>query len=364
MTDTTASGGSTGSGHGAAAEHIIVVGAGIVGASIAYHLAASGGRVTLIDAGLPGEGGTGESFGWVGRPPKPARPSHPLRALAQSEFRRLESELPGLEIQWEGSLIWDGFSESPDPELETARAGTLEPRLRRPPHTAFHSPGDAAIDPLLVTRRLVAAAVEHGAELRTGTPVTGIAREAGRVSGVETAGGLIRGAFVVLAAGAGSAALCPPLREDPVILSSPAVLARLRTAPGLVRGIVGTGDFELRQHADGTLWAPRDYEGETTAEDFALTAQAAANDALAYFDATDPIEPISAGVGWRPMIADGEPLIGPHPKLAGLSLAVMHQGVTLAAAVGRLFAAELISGAAAPEFADCRPSRFLVAHEA
>ncbi|MBO3735701.1 FAD-dependent oxidoreductase [Glycomyces niveus] len=37
---------------------IVVVGAGIIGASLAYHLAGRGRSVTLIDAGLPGSGAT------------------------------------------------------------------------------------------------------------------------------------------------------------------------------------------------------------------------------------------------------------------------------------------------------------------
>ena len=45
---------------------LVVVGAGIVGASVAYHTARAGAVVTLIDAGRPGAGVTADSFAWIG----------------------------------------------------------------------------------------------------------------------------------------------------------------------------------------------------------------------------------------------------------------------------------------------------------
>ncbi len=46
---------------------VAIVGAGIVGASVAYHLACRGVPVTLIDrAPSPAAGATGDSFGWIG----------------------------------------------------------------------------------------------------------------------------------------------------------------------------------------------------------------------------------------------------------------------------------------------------------
>jgi glycine/D-amino acid oxidase-like deaminating enzyme len=47
-------------------ETVIVVGAGIVGASVAYHAARAGAVVTLVDAGRPGAGVTAASFAWIG----------------------------------------------------------------------------------------------------------------------------------------------------------------------------------------------------------------------------------------------------------------------------------------------------------
>ena len=44
---------------------VVVVGAGIVGASIAYRIAARGFAVTLIDKESPGSGASSHSFAWI-----------------------------------------------------------------------------------------------------------------------------------------------------------------------------------------------------------------------------------------------------------------------------------------------------------
>ena len=44
---------------------VVVVGAGIVGASVAYHAARLGAAVTVVDKALPGSGVTGDSFAWI-----------------------------------------------------------------------------------------------------------------------------------------------------------------------------------------------------------------------------------------------------------------------------------------------------------
>lgn len=70
------------------------------------------------------------------------------------------------------------------------------------------------------------------------------------------------------------------------------------------------------------------------------------------------VELLSSRVGVRPMPVDGEPIIGPVAEVPGLYVAVLHSAVTLAPAVGRLVARELVDGAAEPMLAGCRLDRF------
>jgi glycine/D-amino acid oxidase-like deaminating enzyme len=335
---------------------IVVVGAGIVGSSLAYHLAGQGQDVTLIDAGLPGSGATRASFAWIGRPVSSELPSAPLRYLALDEYHRLEAELPGLSIRWSGSLSWDGFDEKPGPSTDEAAA--LEPNLVAPPATAFHRPEDAAFDPVAAIDLLVAAARERGARLLTGTPATGLVHQQKTVSGVQTTSGVIPASTVVLAAGTGSVALCSGIGVTLPVEPAPAILVRLRATPGLVRTIVATPSLEARQLDDGTILAPTAYSGETDQAALQATAQKVRDRFAASFAGAEDTQIVDVEIGWRPMPVDEEPIIGRPADTQGLYVAVMHSAITLAAAVGRPAATEILTGHPAPELAGCRPDRF------
>ena len=206
---------------------------------------------------------------------------------------------------------------------------------------------------MVVTERLIDAARARGAETLFGTPVISVEHVDGAVTGVRTTETLVPASVVVLAAGVGSVALCHHVGISLPVRADPAVLVRLSATPGAVRTIVA-GDFEVRQEPDGTLLMPMDYNGETSREDLAASARRARTLVIDAFDGLGDVHIVSAEVGWRPMPADDEPIIGPEPDLPGLYLAVMHSGVTLAAAAGRLIAEEVTTGHPAPELAGCR----------
>jgi glycine/D-amino acid oxidase-like deaminating enzyme len=333
---------------------LVVVGAGIVGASVAYHAARAGAVVTLVDAGPPGGGVTADSFAWIGLGPSRVRtgPAAALRGTATEEYRRLEAELSGLPVTWSGSLCWGAADGAPEVGtgqeiVDAATVAALEPALRQPPEWALWAPGDGAVDPVGVTERLVAGARTHGARVCTDTSVTSVSRDAsGRVVGVETAAGLLPGETVVLAAGAATAALSAPLGVRVPVDPSPATLFRFSAPPGLVRTVVNNLDFDLRQVAPDRLIAAADSPERTLAA-IRSTFRGAAN-----------VELLSTHVGARPMPADGEPIVGPVAEVPGLYVAVLHSAVTLAPAVGRLIARELVDGAVEPMLSGCRLDRF------
>jgi glycine/D-amino acid oxidase-like deaminating enzyme len=328
------------------------VGAGVVGASVAYHAARAGAVVTLVDAGRPGAGVTADSFAWIGASGVRTGPAAGLRATATQEYRRLEAELPGLPVTWSGSLSWGAEGGAPEAGpgqeiLDAAAVVRLEPAVRQPPEWAVWAPGDGAVDPVGVSERLVAGAGAHGARVQLETPVTAVRRDvAGRVVGVETTAGVLSGATVVLAAGVATTALAAPLGIDVPVDPSPATLFRFRGPAGLVRTVVNTQDFDLRQVAPDQLLAAADSPGRTLAT-IRSTFHGAAN-----------VELLSTRIGVRPMPADGEPIVGPVAEVPGLYLAVMHSAVTLAPAVGRLVAREVVGGTVESALTGCRLDRF------
>lgn len=336
---------------------VLVVGAGVTGASIAYHAACSGLAVTLIDRELPGMGATQHSFGWIGRSTN-SGPAAELRQLARGDFLRLQREIPTLPINWCGALTWGDYFSSPEGST-VDNASSVEPQIISAPDRVRFSGDDGSVEPVALAESLVEAAVRHGAKVVVGQQAVSLVGTDGVVVGVQTPTRTFTATHTVVAAGTESAVLCATVGAHLPVHGSPAVMVRLRTQPGLVRHIVANDSIEVRQLPDGTLLMPLDYCGQTTQRELNDTAEEARAELLRTFDAPGSVHVLGSTIGWRPMPADGEPIIGPVPGKPGLYVAVVHPGITLAATVGRLVAQELADGATeVRQLAGCRMTRF------
>src|SRR4029079_8588668 len=157
------------------APHVIVIGAGIIGASAAYHLARGGARVTVL-AASPGGIATPNSFSWInaswGNDPAYFR----LRFDSMQRWRRLGQEIPGLGVSWGGSITYDlGESELdryvaefgargyPLRLVDAAEIRQLAPNLAKPPQLAVYAEAEGAVEQGIATPALLkaSAAVLH-----------------------------------------------------------------------------------------------------------------------------------------------------------------------------------------------------------
>ena len=344
---------------------ILVVGAGVVGASIAYHAARRGAAVTLVDRGSPASGVTGGSFAWIGGASGDwPGGSEDLRGAILDDFHRFESEVAGVQVRWTGSLSWrdipvrpgdEGTAPGPDRQvLDASQIATLEPHLREPPQQAIHLPTDGGVDPSRITLALVQAARDHGAEVVLDTPVLSVERVRGRVVGVRCADGRREAATVVLAAGTTVPALCAPLGLDIPVAASPALLLHAQAPSGMVRTVVATQDFEVREVTDGHLVMTAPLGHDTTTPTLERIARRTVDHVASTFDGGDQVRLVGHRLGRRPMPRNG-PVIGEHPSVPGLYIAVMHSAICLAPTVGRLVAEELVGQRTVDQLARCRP---------
>ncbi|MCU0117732.1 FAD-binding oxidoreductase [Pseudomonas sp. B2M1-30] len=350
-------------------KRIVIVGAGIVGASLAYHLSAKKAHVTLVDAGEIASGVTATSFAWITAAHCGSDPISQLRGAAIEEYRRLEAQVPGLDIRWTGALSYDADAhQTPPPDgvlsanlVSRARILELEPHLKRPPRQAMFAAQEGALDAVAATYALVGGARQNGAKILTHTPVDGFISKGNQVIGVETASGVIDADVVVMAAGTGIKMLTEQLQTPVPVTASPAIFIRYKARPNLVRTLISSPEMEVRQCADGTLLAAEDYldnTPENRPQAIALrTARAIQNE----LDGVVAIEAEVACVGLRPMPEDGIPIIGYLPQINGVYICAMHPGVTLAAVVGRRVSEEIVDLKVAPALAACRPDRFFQA---
>jgi glycine/D-amino acid oxidase-like deaminating enzyme len=291
---------------------------------------------------------TGGSFAWIGGCggdwPGGARD---LRGSVLADYRRLESEVPGVAVRWCGSLALAAGADAGEGRFRVGRdeIRALEPELRSPPEWAVHTPSDGGVDAVAVTGALVRAAHALGARVVFGAAVASLDADGGRVRGVVSSVGFHAGSTVVLAAGTEVAQLIEPLGIGLPVGASPACLVRLAAPPGLVRTIVAHPDFEVRESGDGRLLMTVPLTSDGTS---ALRVLGSA------FRRADSCRVLERRVSARPMPADG-PLIGPVTPDGSAYVAVTHSAVTLAPTVGRLVAEELVTGEPVAELHRCRP---------
>lgn len=137
----------------------------------------------------------------------------------------------------------------------------------------------------------------------------------------------------------------------------------LRTHPVSVRlnHILISPGQELRKDPGGRLIAPlsASHQSDTSEAITDLPADLA-DLALTRIQAMLPgvaMTIADIACAHRPVPGDGLPAIGPT-RVAGLSLAVMHSGVTLAAVVAEGLSDEILTGTPCPLFQPFRPARF------
>lgn len=351
-------------------QKIAVIGAGITGASIAWHLAGQGAEVTVIDQGLPAQGASGSSFGWINASFYLSPDHHRLRAAGMAAHRRLADTFPGLH-RFPGCLWWEEQGEGlarteaalrdqgyAVTRLTRAEVAAREPALSRPPAEALAFPGEGCVEaPDLIPRLLTHDRIR----LLTGLPAS-MATMSGRIAGVETPLGRIPADQVVIAAGIGSPALLAPFGLTLPMLHRPGAILRTRPVALRLSHILAAPEREIRQDAQGRLVVPtaaghQGDSGAALASPATMEAETLAQ-LTALFDLPG-LRAESLSHALRPVPGDGLPALGPVPQVPGLWLATLHSGITLAPVVGELLAREMMGGEEQMLLAPFRPSRLV-----
>ncbi|WP_460416668.1 NAD(P)/FAD-dependent oxidoreductase [Pseudomonas sp. microsymbiont 2] len=337
--------------------HAAVVGGGILGASIAWHLARRGARVTVFERERAmGQGVTGQSYGWVGtgsRLPSEHPARFALEQQALGEFARLAQALGPLPVAAQGALIWlDSDQQTQRMLAEQQAAGVsmaevgrkqiqqLEPALVRPPELALWAPEEFAVEPDQLAHRLLAAAQADGARLLAGCEVSGLVLNGHRVCGVRTLGGVIQADVVVLANAMGAQALVGPLDVQLPLYEEPAVLLRFDARSVSLRHLLYGQSLELRPTLAGGLLSAADFPGHDKLQALGRASLAAVRQSL-HPDCAVTLRSLHAVQ--RPKTTDGWPLRRFLPGFEGLFVAVAHPGVILAPLLGRQTAEDILA---------------------
>jgi glycine/D-amino acid oxidase-like deaminating enzyme len=324
--------------------HIVIVGAGILGACLAFRLSGPGVQLTVVEAANPASGASGASFGWINASFFANPDHHRLRVEAMAAHHRLSRDLPMGAQHWPGCLWYEEAGAGldaresllkelgyPVERLTRAQIAAAIPDLGEVPDEALLFPGEGAVDPAHLARVALAAS---GARVMRGLAVERLIEEAGRITGVQTVAGPIVGDTVILTAGTGTPALLAPLGQHLPMLRRPGLILRTNRLGPVLPHILATKDLELRQDVDGSLFVPfsTNHQGDTATQ-IAETAEALSERAMEQIRRILPGQRIicqDISLAHRPVPGDGLPVLG-AAGVPGLWLAVMHSGVTLAA---------------------------------
>jgi glycine/D-amino acid oxidase-like deaminating enzyme len=376
-----------------AVNRVVVIGAGIVGSSIAYNLSKRGCEVTVLDKQGPAAQASGNSFAWINASYFDTPDSYfLLRTHSLNEYHRLAAEVD-FPVRWGGSLEWyhsdeaekeviDGVRRiqqqgAPTWMIDDDRVAELEPKLdMRGDRQAVWCSRDGAVDPAKVTRALIDGLARNGGQLVAPAEVQGIEDTADGVV-VRTDAGDFAADLVVVAAGASANDIgrMINLGSDLVVPATPGVIVTTRPMDPVLNTICYTTDSHFHQLADGRVVIGEKAGPPQTEQHGALLTgrpNAYPNAELATQHADRVIATASryvteladaeverVGVGWRPLPLDGLPTVGHVPASPRVYLASMHSGVTLAPIVGHLAAMEILDRVRIDLLGDFRVERFL-----
>lgn len=372
----------------------VVIGGGVIGASVAWHIAEQGiGEVTLLERDRLGSGTTWHSAGNITWKPSSNHDASVLYAL--DTIARLDDS--GRQptgwvktgrtflAQTDATLAHFATFDAAARErgfaarwLTQQEAQTLNP-LIDPAAAAgiWFNALSGRVNPADLTAAFAKAARAAGAEIREGTAVRRLVAKGGRIVGVETADGQIDADVVVVTAGLWSramlasvgaaiaqypcehfyviASVSPPLKRETPSFVSPDDLVYGREEVGGF--LVGCFDEHAKTIDPESLPDPFSFtllppDWDKIAPYFARCIQ--------LFPALEPA-PIRHFVnGPESFTPDGLPLIGPIPGIDGLfvATAMNSAGVTWSAMVGEVVASLVAERQSRFDSSPFDPSRF------
>jgi glycine/D-amino acid oxidase-like deaminating enzyme len=362
----------------------IVIGAGVVGASVAYRLAQAGAAVTVLEAARIGGGTSGISFAWTNANKKPPKAYHDMNVAGMKAHAALAGEF-GATPWWHGggSLEWEaepdrkaqaenveqlrswGYAvEWITPQQVVELEPEIDPAVIGEAPVAFF-PEEGWLDPVVYAHAMLSAARRrHGAKIVCGARVVDLVMAGDRVTGVRLAdGSQYEADTVVNCAGRWTneatrdAGLHLPLAPTVgFLVFTPPVAASLSR-------VVRTPVIDARPDGAGRLMLHWNVTDTQMSFDAKLSpsmpeARDLVRRARRLLPSIGEVEPEAVRIAIRPIPADHFSAIGPMPRVSGYYIAVTHSGVTMSPFLGMAVADEILGGRQRTELAPFRPARF------
>ena len=351
---------------------VAIIGAGIVGCSVAYYMAESGRDCVLIEKNDIASGTSSRCDGNVTMVDKDPGYDSQLCLFSQELVTGLQKTLNiPFEYRVHGSiLVCDN-----DKEMETAKewvetqneAGlkfnvlTPEDIRKESPYFADDIPGglecetDSLINPYLFCYSMVDKAREFGLDVKTQSEVTNITK--GDDFTIETTNGTVKAKKVINAAGVWAPFLGQMVDLDiPIQPRKGHILVASRQEPVMMRNVMEFGylmnkfckeriaDERTSEHGVALVLEPtesqnfligssRQFVGYDSSIDIRVV-ETIANRAMRFFPKLDDVNIIRSYTGFRPFTEDHLPIVSAVDEVPGYYIAAGHEGDGIALATG------------------------------
>jgi D-hydroxyproline dehydrogenase subunit beta len=365
---------------------VVIVGAGIIGASCALELSTEGLRVLVIDEGFPGAGSTGAAMGHIAVMDD-SEAQFAITRYSQILWDDMRDQFPAsVEFDPCGTL-WVATDEEEMREvhrkfhyyrergvnaeiLDSQQVHDAEHHLRAPLAGGLRVPGDSVVYPPCAADFLMQKARALGARVIQGQPVTAIGKGVARL-----ADGTVFGAgFIVNAAGQSAPKLSPGINIKPrkghlvitdrypnFLHHQVVELSYLKSAHSLTADSVAF-NVQPRKTGQILIGSSRQYGSEDSAVDESILSRMLRR-AFEYMPDLNFLSAIRVWTGFRPATPDKLPLIGPSPHDPSVLVAAGHEGlgVTTSLATAKLICAQILGQRPAIPIQPYLPSRRMAA---
>ncbi len=334
-------------------QKIIVIGAGVVGASIAYYLSRRGADVTILEKAHIAAEASGSSFGWLNAN-FPELPEYfKLRQASLAEYASLLGGISeNVEAQFKGCIFWELLGEELQNHYEALKLlgysveliesdefQQLEPGMTNVPSLAISCEQEGAVDAERLTKALLKLA---NIDVLEQWQVIEFIQENDRVIGVKTVQGDFLADTVVIAAGVSADQLLAKLNVQLPMNNSKGFIITTKATNLFINRVLFGPDIHFKQLSDGAVvigdWL-HDVEGDVDLEKIARRTMERFVD---YFPDQKSIEIDKITCAYRPMPEDSYSVIGKPENIDGVYIASTHSGVTLAPIIGKLAAQEIL----------------------
>jgi glycine oxidase len=364
---------------------VIIIGAGIIGCSIAYRLAGEGLRMTVIEKGRPGEEASSAAAGMLTPQAEAAHGvSGPFAELCLASHRLYPGfvaeveEASGVKIGYgtTGSVfVATDFVEAtalagllerqqtagrPAEELSPQHVRELEPALAEDIQVGVYLPDDHYVENRVLMTALVAAATRRGVEFITETPVVGLQFDDSHVVGVQIPGRVLTGSIVINAAGCWAGLVDPTGRVRLPTRPIRGQIVCLQQHPQPLRHLVHSTGCYMVPWPDGRILVGATVENAGYKKE--VTAQGVHQLLSAALKIAPPLQSAQVRDVWaglRPDTPDNLPLLG-ATTISNLIAATGHfrNGILLAPITAKLITELITAGQASMSLDPFSPQRF------